>query len=420
MPLPDAALSRLAIDGGRPVRSAPMPDWTAATGRRFGAEEKRALARVIDSGRLWRVGGTEVSALEEEFAHLIGSRFAVASTSGTSALHLATAAVDPDPGDEMVLPAITDWGTAAAIVATNAVPVFADVDPLTACMTLESVVRVITPRTRAVIVVHMFGGAADVDAIVAYCRPRGITVIEDCAQAYLTVPPGGEGLAGTRGDIGCFSLQQAKHISAGDGGLTVTDDPAIAERMRLFADKGWPRETGVRSSALFGMNYRMNELTGAVARCQLQKLPQVIEDRRSIGRRLLAGLDDLEGLRLASNATPGSHTFWFFPLFLDTQRLGIDYRTFTDAMTAEGVPAGGYLGVPLYAMPPLMEERVYGSTGFPLRRPDGSARYHWGDCPVAERLVGSDLVVVPANENLTEQDVDDTIAAVRKVHDAYA
>lgn len=419
MPLPDAAIGRLAIDGGAPLRSAPLPDWTAASGRRFGAEEKEALARVIDSGRLWRVGGTEVAGLEREFATLIGARHAVASTSGTAALHLATAAVNPDPGDEIVLPAITDFGTAAAIVATNAVPVFADVDPRTACLTLESVERVITARTRAVIVVHMFGGATDVDAIVAYCRPRGILVIEDCAQAYLTVPPGGAGYAGTRGDIGCFSLQQAKHISAGDGGLTVTDDPILADRMRLFADKGWPRETGVRSSALFGMNYRMNELTGAVARCQLQKLPQVIADRRSIGSRLRAGLADLDGLHLASNIDPASHSFWFFPLFLDTQRLGIDYRTFSEAMTAEGVPAGGYLGVPLYAMPPLMEARVYGTTGFPLRLPDGSPRYHWGDCPVAERLVGSDLVVVPANENLSERDVEDTIAAVRKVHDAY-
>jgi dTDP-4-amino-4,6-dideoxygalactose transaminase len=388
-----------------------------ASGRTFGAAEAAAAARVVASGVLWRVNGTEVPALEEEFAAFVGAPHAVASTSGTAALHLAVAAVDPEPGDEIIVPPITDFGTVIAVLACNAVPVFADVDPVTGCLTAETVAAKITARTRAVIAVHLFGGAAPVDELVALCRPRRIAVIEDCAQAYLTVPPGGTTYAGVRGDLGCFSLQQSKHISAGDGGLTVTADPALADRMRLFADKGWPRATGERTHLFLGLNYRMTELVGAVARVQLTRLESVVAARRAVARRLVSGLADLPGLRLVAPSDVDRHAFWLFPVLLDPDRVGVTNAAYGKALAAEGIPVtAGYLDRPVHLVPALTEHRTYGRSGFPI----ADRRYAAGDCPVAEDLVGRTLLVLACNENYTDADVADIVTGVRKVHEHYA
>lgn len=407
----------LAVHGGEPVRATPFPSVSDRSGRTFGAEEASAVAAVVGSGVLWRVTGTEVAALEREFAGYIGAGHAVASTSGTSALHLAVAAINPEPGDEIVVPPITDFGTVIAVLAANAVPVFADVDPVTGCLTAESVARVVSERTRAVIVVHLFGGPAPVDEIVALCRPRGIAVVEDCAQAYLTVPPGGDSYAGTRADIGCFSLQQSKHISAGDGGLTVTDDADLARRMRLFADKGWPRDSGERTHLCFGVNYRMTELVGAVARVQLGRLRGVVEARRGIARRLVDALEDLPGLRLAADVA--RHSYWLFPLLLDPAVVGVGNREYGAALAAEGLPvSAGYLDRPVYLVPALTERRTFGRSAFPLTSPPARKefRYAAGDCPNAETLVSSTLLVMQCNEKYTDADVADLIDGVRKVH----
>lgn len=407
----------LARDGGTPVRVTAFPTYADASGRTFGAEEVAALAEVIGRGTLWRVGGVEVAALEEEFAAYLGIAHAVASTSGTAALHLAVAAVNPEPGDEIIVPPITDFGTVIAVLAAGAVPVFADVDPVTGCLTAATVSEKITDRTRAVIVVHLFGGPAPVDEIVGVCRPRAIRVIEDCAQAYLTVPDGGTTFAGTRGDIGCFSLQQSKHISAGDGGLTVTADAGLARRMRLFADKGWPRDGGQRTHLFLGLNYRMTELVGAVARVQLTRLKGVVDARRAVARRLVHELGDLPGLRLPEPRLVDRHSFWLFPMLVDGNN-----RAFGAALAAEGLPVtAGYLDRPVHLVPALTGRRTFGTSGFPLTSPPASRemRYARGDCPVAERMIDETLLVLACNERFTDDDVADLVAGVAKVRAAF-
>lgn len=412
--------ARLALHGGEPVRAKPWPDVSDGSGRTFGVEERRALESVIESGVLWRVTGTEVAALEREFAGYMGCRHAVASTSGTAALHLAVAAINPEPGDEVVVPPITDFGTVIAVLACNAVPVFADVDPLTGCLTPGSVEAALSERTRAVIVVHLFGGPAPVEGIVALCRPRGVAVIEDCAQAYLTVPEGGNSFAGTRGDIGCFSLQQSKHISAGDGGLTVTDDEGLAQRMRLFADKGWPRGSGERTHLFFGLNYRMTELVGAVARAQLGKLAEVVAARRAVAASIVDGLAGLPGLSVAADV--GRHSYWMFPLVLDPKVVGVGNCEYGRALRAEGLPvSAGYLDRPVHLVPALTERRTFGKSGFPLTSPPARKEFHYGpgDCPVAEELVYSTLLVAACNERYTDADAADLVNGVRKVHEHF-
>lgn len=407
----------LAIAGGSPTRTDPFPSVGNASGRNFGKEELRNLEDVIRSGVLNRVGGTQVPSLESEFADYLGVGNAVASSSGTAAIHLAVAAVDPEPGDEIIVPPITDFGTVIGVLAQNAVPIFADVDPITGCMTAETVAAAITDRTRAVIVVHLFGGPAPVEAIKQVCEPRGITVIEDCAQAYLTVPDGATSYAGTRGHIGCFSLQQSKHISAGDGGLTVTDDDRLAQRMRWFADKGWPRETGGRTNLFLGFNYRMTELQGAVARAQLPKLWRVVQARRNVARTLVQSLADLDGLTLPQDVD--RHSYWLFPVVIDPDVLGVDNQAFGKALQAEGIPVGiGYLDRPVYLADVLTKRNTYGRSAYPLTSPPASKDvvYAEGDCPVAEQLIDETLLVVHVNEHYTERDTADIATAIRKVH----
>ncbi len=411
-------MTRPETDDEAPIRRTPFPSVSDAAGRTIGAEEIAAVTAVLQSGRLGRVGATEVTGLEDDFAELIGARHAVASTSGTSAIHLAVAAIDPEPGDEIVVPPITDFGTVIGVLAQGAVPVFADVDPGTGTMTADTVAAVLTERTRAVIVVHLFGGGADVDAIIALARSRDVAVIEDCAQAYLTVPPGGTSYAGTRGVIGCFSLQQSKHITCGDGGLTITDDDELARRMRLFSDKGWPRDTGERTHLFYGVNYRMTELQGAVARAQLRKLPGVISNRRRAAERLTRAIAELPGLHLA--APVDRHSYWLFPLVLDPDVVGATNKEYARALVAQGIPAnGGYLDRPVYLVPALTERRTFGHSGYPLTAPPARAeiRYPAGLCPVAERLIDETLIVLPWNEHYTDADADDIAAGIRRVHE---
>lgn len=400
----------LARDGGAPIRTAPLPSVFGASGRRFGDEEREAVERVLRSGMLSATWGSEVPALEREFAELLGAGHAVACSSGTAALHLAVAAVDPEPGDEIITTPISDMGTVFPILAQNAVPVFADVHPITGNLDVAHVAAAITPRTRAVMAVHLFGKPAPVRELRELCDQRGILLIEDCAQAYLA--PVGDTFAGRVGHIGCFSLQQTKHISAGDGGLVVTDDAALARRMRLFADKGWPRDTDERTYLFLALNYRMTELVGAVTRAQLARLPGIVEDRRTAAARATAGIANLAGVTAPPDT--GDHVYWQYPLILDPEIAG-DLHEWAAALTAEGIPAnGGYLTSPLYAAPALRERATYGRSGYPLQDVD----YPPGLCPNAEELINRRLLVLPWNENYTEADVDDIVSAIRKVHAA--
>jgi len=382
------------------------PSMADASGRTLGAEEIEAVTRVLQSGMLSSVWGTEVRALEREMAEYYGVPHAVACSSGTAALHLAVAAVAPDPGDEIITSPISDFGTVAPILAQNAVPVFADVDPYTGNLDPAAVVATIGPRTRAILGVHLFGAAAELHEV---AQAHGIPLIEDCAQSWLTRYRDGR-LAGTAGTIGCFSLQQWKHITCGDGGLVITADPALARRMRLFADKGWPRD-GARRHESFGLNYRMTELAGAVARAQFAKLPGVLADRRRAARRLVAALADLPGIRLPTDVD--SHAWWLFPIVLDPP---LSNRAVAEQLAAAGVPArAGYLEQPLHCAPALTETPVYGTSRYPLTVPpaDRPPRYGPGAFPVAERLLTETLLVIDWNERYTDDHVDDIARAVR-------
>ncbi|MEU4327270.1 DegT/DnrJ/EryC1/StrS family aminotransferase [Nonomuraea dietziae] len=397
-------------------------------GRTLGDEEIAALERVIRSGMLNSVWGTEAKALEREMAQLYGSRHAIACSSGTAALHLSVVAAAPDPGDEIITTPITDFGTVAPILAQNAVPVFADVDPSDGNLDPSAVEALIGPRTRAIMAVHLFGAAARIDELRALADRHGLALIEDCAQAWLTELPdhgpglpvegpgvpaqgsglpaqgpgeqlgggargvGGGRLAGTVGDVGTFSLQQWKHITCGDGGVVITQDDELARRMRLFSDKGWDRAAG-RSHASLGLNYRMTELQAAVASAQLAKLDGVLAARRRTAAHLLKALEGLQGLRLPR---PEGHAWWLFPLVLPDGGAG----ELAAHLGAAGIPARpGYLAEPLNRAP-VWKGPVYGGSRYPLEGYTSAA------CPEAERLVAETLLVIDWNEHYTDEHVE--------------
>ena len=406
--------------GGTPVRTKPLPSVNDISGRAIGEEEEKLVLEVLRSGKLNRVYGDKVKTLEKEFARLMGVKYAVASTSGTAAIHVALAAVGVSPGDDVVTAPITDMGTIAPIMFQGAVPIFADIDEDTYTVDPRSVEKRITEKTAAIVPVHLFGMPADMDPIMEAAEARGIAVIEDCAQAYLAEYKGR--LAGTIGDIGCFSLQQSKHITAGDGGLTITDNRELAERAALFADKGWDRAKG-REYVMLGLNYRMTELQGAVALAQLPKLKWIVERRREAAERLNKRVEDMEGLQPLPRIKGVKPSYWQYPIKVDTEKLGVSMQEFAEALRAEGIPCSAtYIGEPMYLKKPLREKRTFAKTGFPLAdnplygRP---VEYREGLCPRAEKAL-KHLIVIPWNEFYTPEDVDDIAEALEKLTKYYA
>lgn len=412
----------LAIYGGPKVRETPFPSVSDASGRTLGEEEIEALAEVIRSGKLNRTVTSEsrVKAFEQGFASWLGVKEAVASTSGTSALHLAVAAINPNPGDEIIVTPITDFGSVIPILAQNAVPVFADVAPDTWCTDPESIRANITDRTKAIMVVHLFGQPADMDPILEIAAEHGIPVIEDCSQAYGATYKGKK--AGTMGTIGCFSLQQSKHITAGDGGITVTNDPDLALRMRLFSDKGWPREGNVRTHLFYGLNYRMTELQGAVALTQLGKLDGVIADRQRAGTMLTDLLADVPGISIPALPQDSASVFWLYPINVDTDALGVSVQEFAAAITAEGVGTNPGYVTPIYLTPAMAEGNTFGDSHFPFDSPYTTRSYtefREGLCPNAEAMKGK-MLTLAINERYTDDDVHHIATAIRKVATHFA
>ncbi len=258
-----------------------LPSDADHTGRDLGGDELALLREVIESGTLNCTKGTQVKAFEEAFAARHGVPHARAVSSGTAACHAAIAAIDPEPGDEIITTSITDMGAIAPILYQLAIPMFADVDPVTLNVTPATVAARITSRTRAIVATHLFGNPCDVAGIVAIASAHGIPVIEDCAQAYLATQH--ERLVGTIGTIGAFSLQQGKHMTTGEGGVTITADPALARWMTLFSDKAWGYGDPNPDHYFLALNYRMTDLQGAVARAQLAKLDGVVGPTPGVG-----------------------------------------------------------------------------------------------------------------------------------------
>ena len=342
-----------------------LPSDQDASGRTLGLEELDNLRRAIESGVLTSTKGTFVKSFEHAFAQRLGIAHAFACSSGSAAIHCAIAALDPEPGDEIVTTAITDMGALTPILFQGAIPRFADVDPITCNVTAATIERVLSPKTKAIVVTHLFGNPAEMGPIMELANRRGIPVIEDAAQALLA-QDGGR-YAGTIGAIGCFSLQQGKHITTGEGGIVVTDDAALARRLALFINKAWPYGEANPDHEFIALNYRMSELQGAVALAQLQKLDEVVAKRNEFAIEFTGRIAALAGIT-APHVAPGARSAWWkYAVRVDSSIIPGGSPAIGKGLLERGVAsAPRYIVKPAFDCRIFREQNTFGSSHWPF------------------------------------------------------
>lgn len=412
-------MSDLAIFGGAPVITQPPPYAS------IGDLETSNVLEVLQSGCLsgfygsWCdefFGGPKIQALEAAWRDRFGTKHAVTVNSAASGLVAAMAAVGVSPGDEVIVPPFTMSASVVAPLTFGGIPVFVDIEPDTFCLDVDAVAAQITPRTRAVLVVNLFGHPARLRELRALCDRHGVFLVEDNAQAPLATEDGV--LAGAIGHIGVFSLNYHKHIHSGEGGVCVTNDDALAKKLQLVRNHGenCVTDLGVQDlTNMVGYNLRMTEMSAAVALAQLARAEAHIDPRAALGDRLTAELSDLEGVVPSVTRAGCRHVYYLWTMKLDIDALGVSRSVFARALAAEGLGLGeGYVS-PLYRLPLFQHRRAIGRDGWPFTLTDRD--YKDGLCPVTERLYERELLVYETCAfELSERYVDQIIECVRKVH----
>ncbi len=407
MTTPSTSANRLAIDGGTPVRTRPFQGWPI-----WDEREEQALLRTLRSGQ-WGIGGEETEAFEQEFAQAIGVRFALSVTNGTAALEAALRAAGVGYGDEVIVPPYTFVATASAVLLVGAIPVFADIDPETYCLDPAAAEAAITPRTKAIVPVHIAGNPADIDSLCAIAGRHGLTLIEDACQSH-GARLGGNA-TGNLGDIGCFSFQSSKNINSGEGGAITTNDPDLFERAWSFKNCGRTRGGEWYQHDVIGDNFRMSQFQAAVLRAQLTRMEEWADRRAANGAYLCKGLSEIGGLipqRAYDKVT--RHGFHFILTRYQPEAFGGWPRErFIAALHAEGIPASrGYI--------PLYNTGAVEKTTRLLRQKLGLGEGTPPECPVTERACDEEAVWLLGQSPLLgpREDLDDVLAAVAKIRAA--
>ncbi len=421
-------MPKLAIKGGTPVRTELFPAYNT-----IGSEEKEAVMKVLDSGNLsqflgaWHkdfYGGPTVQQFESDWASAFNCKYAISVNSNTSGLFSAIGACGIQAGDEVIVSAYTMSASALAPIIYGAVPVFADVDDNNFGLCPESIERCITPRTKAILVVHIFGNPAKMDEIMRIAKKHNLCVIEDCAQAPLASYKDQE--VGTIGDIGIFSLNYHKHIHTGEGGVLTTNNDELAERIYLIRNHG---ENIVEPKGVenvfnsHGFNFRMTEMEAAVGIQQLKKLPGLIDQRIGNAAKLETALSKIEGIQTPVIEEGSKHVFYVQALRFDQEKIGVDRNTFVNALKAE-IPSAvlredtpligaGYVK-PLYLQPLYQQRATHCS--FNCEKYKGEVDYSKGICPNVEKLHFHELVTHEyMRPGMSDKDIADVIEAFNKV-----
>ncbi len=414
-------MSTLALLGGDPAVRRPLPTFNT-----IGDAEKQAVLEVLDGGLLSGfygspgdefLGGPAVRALEEAWCRTFNCRHAVSVNSATSGLVAANGAVGVSPGDEVIVPAWTMSATAVAPIAYGGVPVFVDVEDATFCLDPAAVAAAITPRTKAIIAVNLFGHPAELAALRQLADTHGIYLIEDNAQAPLARENGQ--MTGTIGHIGVASLNVHKHLQCGEGGICTTDDDTLAERLHLIRNHGENVVAAGDDTDLtntFGYNLRMTETTAAIARTQVTRAEAIIAGRIAIAQALTTGITGIDGITVPDERHNCRHAYYLWALRLDAAALGISRKAFHAALTAEGFPTfPGYVA-PLYRLPMFRHHHAIGRGSLPFA--GSGPGYADGACPVTERLHDHEALVYEVCAwDPTPDQLDQMIAAVHKVVD---
>jgi dTDP-4-amino-4,6-dideoxygalactose transaminase len=409
---------RLALNGGKPVRTKPFPSYPL-----IGDEEVNAVSEVVRSGKLSMfdldfLGGEKVRTFEDNFAQYHGVHYGISVNSGTAALHVALAALQVGPGDEVIVPPYTFTATASSVLMNNAVPIFVDVTPDTYNLNPEKIEDAISKRTRAIIPVHLFGHPAEMDAIMKIAKAHDLSVIEDCAQA-----PGAiykDKKIGSIGDLAAFSFQRTKNMTTGEGGMITTDDEVLTHRCRLVRNHGEAFSMGQKREYLanvLGWNYRMTEMEAAIGIEQLKKLDSFNDVRIRNSHYLTKKLSGIDGITPAYEASYVKHVYSTYVLRYDEKITGIPKQQFIKALVAEGIPIWNGYPHPLYENPIFKEKIVHGSKGCPFSCSfyTGKVDYAGTRCPITEKLCNSVFGFSVIRPPSSLKDMDDIITAVKKI-----
>jgi dTDP-4-amino-4,6-dideoxygalactose transaminase len=448
-------MSKLAINGGKAIRTELFPAYNT-----IGQQEKDAVMKVLESGNLSQflgayhsdfLGGPNVKAFEAAWAEAFNVKHAVSVNSNTSGLFTAMGAIGIKPGDEVIVSPYSMSASAIAPLLYGGIPVFADIDPVTFCMSPKNIKKCITPRTKAILVVHIFGHPAEMDSIMALAKEHNLYVIEDCAQSPMGKYKGRN--VGTIGDLGIFSLNYHKHIHTGEGGVITSNNSELVDRCQMIRNhaENVVAPKGIKDlTNLIGFNYRMTEIECAIGIEQLKKLPKLLNERLRNVDYLNANLSGINGLELQPKVNDCSvhtyrftgnpntcaicnssepkvndcsvHTYYVHPIKFDKNLIGVDRSTFVNALKAELPSAvlretapligAGYV-MPIYLQPIYQQKAAW---AFDHHLTDKNISYPKGLCPVAEQMHYENLITHEfMRPGMTKDDLNDVVNAFQKV-----
>lgn len=398
----------LALQGGeKTVRETFRP------GPRWGEPERERLHAMLSQDSLFYWKGPQTKLLVDRFRQTCPLKYVQTCSSGTAALHIAIAASGIGPGDEVITAPITDIGTVIGVLFQQAVPVFADLGRNSYNLHPDDVARKLTAKTKAIIAVHLAGNPCDMSALRALADQHSLVLIEDCAQAWGARY--GEHPIGTLGHIACFSLQQAKHVTCGDGGVVASSDERFGPLLQRFGDKGMDRLASGGLFDVFATNYRMSEPQAAVAAAQIERLESIAAKRANIGNLLGEKLAGSPGIELHGVRPNDRCTYWFYMLRFLPQAMRCDRAEFVKALAAEGVPASaGYIPVPLYGNP-VFQKHGFFAGRWPVKELGlTSMDYSQVTCPEAESILKTGVRIV-INEGMSESYIESVARAILKV-----
>lgn len=409
--------NEIALNGGTPVRSHSYPKWPL-----FTQKDKDDLIDILDDGRMTSITGPKVKEFEDKFADKFGNKYGLATANGVTALHLALAALEIGPGDEVIVPAHTFIGTVIPVLMANAIPVFVDVEIDTFNIDTKKIEDAITDRTKVIMPVHLNGLPAEMDEINRIAKKHNLNVIEDACQAHGAYYKGK--MAGTLGDIACFSFFEDKVMTTGEGGMLVTNNEEWYERARCVRSYGEGLVTTIGERKyehmMLGFNYRMGALNAAIGINQLDRLEDMVEKRGKNAKYLRESLSNVDGIVPPKEIDYCKHAYYKFVSRKDKDVIDVDLETFLEAIKAEGIPATPRYPKPLPLQKVFKEKCGYGKTDCPY----GCDKYGKepaflnGSWPVAER-VGEEAFVLLVHPSVEEKDLDNVGEAVKKVTKYY-
>ena len=406
---------KLAIDGGRKVRTEPWPAWPV-----YDEAEIELIAQILRSGKTHFRHSNVSADFEKRFAEWNGTKHAICCNSGTSAIHMALAAGGVGPGDEVIVPPRTFIGTVSPVLYLNAVPVFADINPRTHNIAPDAIRGAVTERTKAIVPVHLAGLPCAMDEIMTIADEHGLLVVEDCAQAHGAEHNGRK--VGAIGHVNAFSMQDSKILNTtGDGGMVTTDSDEYAEFCRQFRNHGFLTTRKLDDLDVYihpnmGYNYRMTEIQAAVGLKAMDRVDGYIATRRRNAAALTRAIEDVDGLLPMAEPPGCTCTYYRYYCTMEPDRFTTDRNAFVRALLAEGVAANLGTSAELYLQEFFQKKAAH---SWDPRIYDGDVDYARLACPAA-REVGRTTFGLEVAPPATEEDMADTVAALRKVAGAYA